>query len=85
MEDDEKFEERSHTMGASIWLEKGFEAVLREIVATIGPDLAERCPAVLTLDRAIEILKESNNEEIAEELGIRMAGPWKCPCQEGKT
>ena len=84
MEDDE-FEERSHTMGANIRLEKGFEAVLREIVAVVGPELAERCPAVLTLDRAIEILKEQNNDEIAEELGIRTAGPWKCPCQEGKT
>jgi len=85
MKDDEELGERSHTMGASIWLEKGFETALNEIIAVVGPELAERCPAILTLDRAIEILKEQNNDEIAEELGIRTAGPWKCPCQEGKT
>jgi hypothetical protein len=72
-------------MGANIWLEKGFEALLNEIAAAVGSDLAEKCPAILTLDRALEFLKEQNNEEIAIELGIRSAGPWKCPCQEGKT
>jgi len=71
-------------IGSDIRLEKGFEAVLREIVATIGPELAEQCPAVLTLDRALEILKETSNEEIAIELGIKSIRDWKCPCQRRK-
>jgi len=44
--------------------------------------LRDKCPALKDLSEVLIMIKESNNEELALQLGLVRNGGWKCPCRK---
>ncbi|MEI6795562.1 MAG: hypothetical protein WCK39_01735 [Methanomassiliicoccales archaeon] len=58
------------------------DSILAQVGEAVGPDLCPRCPAVKALTMVVETLRETNNIEIAMELGIREMRRMDCPCRQ---
>jgi len=62
-----------------IRLEKALDTIIDRAAAEIGVELAERCPTIIMLSSTKELLRETNNYEIAIELGLATMKGRKCP------
>jgi len=47
--------------------------------ANLDCELKDTCPALRELGELLIMIKESNNEELALQLGLVRNGGWKCP------
>ncbi|TFG55873.1 MAG: hypothetical protein E4H30_06165 [Methanomassiliicoccus sp.] len=61
-------------------LEKFIELFYDHMRANLDYELRETCPALKDLGELLIMIKESNNEELALQLGLVRNGGWKCPC-----
>lgn len=63
-----------------IRLEKFLELFYDHMRANLDCELKDTCPALRELGELLIMIKESNNEELALQLGLTRNGGWKCPC-----
>lgn len=67
-------------MMQDIRLEKFLELFYDHMRANLDCELKDTCPALRELGELLIMIKESNNEELALQLGLMRNGGWKCPC-----
>ncbi len=68
----------------NIRLEKTLEAMLEQMIQTVGATRAQRCPCILLASKALDRLKSANNAEIVLELDMLPEADWACPsCRKG--
>ena len=70
------------TLEKDIHMVATLDSILAQVSGAVGEDLCPRCPAVKALTMVVETLRETNNVEIALELGIREMRRLDCPCRE---
>ena len=61
-------------------LEKFIELFYDHMRANLDYEFKDTCPALKDLGELLIMIKESNNEELALQLGLVRNGGWKCPC-----
>ncbi len=67
-------------MMQDIGMENFLELFYDHMRANLDCELKDTCPALRELGGLLIVIKESNNDELALQLGLTKNGGWKCPC-----